>query len=627
MKYMSKIKIFVSHRIDLSAQTIDNPLFVNIRCGAVFDKRTNIDMQGDHTGNNISCKRQSFNELTVHYWAWKNVDADYYGLCHYRRFFSFSKSRLPGTDTWGQVHCARFTGKSLKKYGITTDSMENEILNCDVIVPEKVELKNIGYRSNMDALKNLKNAYNMQDVNILWEVIQEKYPEYYADAMEYMHQSESWLYNCFIMKKAVFLDYSKWLFDILFEFEKRINMQAYSMHMLREPAHLAERLLGIYVYHLKKHTNCVIHEKQLVKIDNTDLTIKSGHSRANVKQLLLSMLKAFFPYGSRPYRIIKGAYFKRRGWTYNPQNDMPRTREDSVFEKILKNIFPPSAQKFQRQLEDVTRTIRRYGDKSILYACLANEIRDTNKETFRPYRGMHVGERVVIIGTGPTLNYFQPIKGSINIGLNGAYHYSRANLDYYFVQDYQGDGTTFSMDEIAELDCVKFFGKYLERKGADKQGIPDSVAVRCGAKQYFVLTAKSEIPINIEYFPVMDHDSIAFAAVHFALYTYPKQIFLVGIDAKNDGHFDGSMGADVVYGNEIRKGMAKVRDFAQKHFPDTQFVVVNPVGLKGVFSREVYTQPFLNVHPEVREQLGEYCTLLSDIVEIEEDEHKEGEGK
>ena len=61
------IKIFVSHRIDLDSQTIDNPLFVPIRCGAVYDEREGITMLGDDTGDNISEKRTSFCELTVLY--------------------------------------------------------------------------------------------------------------------------------------------------------------------------------------------------------------------------------------------------------------------------------------------------------------------------------------------------------------------------------------------------------------------------------------------------------------------------------------------------------------------------------------------------------------------------------
>ena len=103
MEKKKDIKIFVSHRIDLDSETIDNPLFVPVRCGAVFDKRENVTMLGDNTGDNISEKRMSFCELTVQYWAWKNVEADYYGLCHYRRYFSFSDSpatRGPDRKGW-----------------------------------------------------------------------------------------------------------------------------------------------------------------------------------------------------------------------------------------------------------------------------------------------------------------------------------------------------------------------------------------------------------------------------------------------------------------------------------------------------------------------------------------------
>ena len=63
---MSKdISIYVSHRIDQDSAVIDNPLYVPVRCGAVHDKRKDITMLGDDTGDNISEKQMSYNELTV----------------------------------------------------------------------------------------------------------------------------------------------------------------------------------------------------------------------------------------------------------------------------------------------------------------------------------------------------------------------------------------------------------------------------------------------------------------------------------------------------------------------------------------------------------------------------------
>ena len=45
----------------------------------------------DNTGENISNKNPYYSELTGLYWAWKNLDSDYIGLVHYRRYFALRK--------------------------------------------------------------------------------------------------------------------------------------------------------------------------------------------------------------------------------------------------------------------------------------------------------------------------------------------------------------------------------------------------------------------------------------------------------------------------------------------------------------------------------------------------------
>lgn len=67
-------------------------MYYQIACGAVYSqKKLPKDIFGDYVGENISFKRDSFCEFTVHFWSWKNYDLDYYGLCHYRRFLVLNK--------------------------------------------------------------------------------------------------------------------------------------------------------------------------------------------------------------------------------------------------------------------------------------------------------------------------------------------------------------------------------------------------------------------------------------------------------------------------------------------------------------------------------------------------------
>lgn len=255
------IKIFVSHRIDMEAETIDNPLYVNVRCGAVFDKRENIDMLGDDTGDNISEKRESFNELTVQYWAWKNVDADYYGLCHYRRYLSFSDKTYKVESGESNNNCVvedYLSEKIIVKHCLNEKKMREVIENNDVIVfkPIKAQFNNI------QAMKKSPDYHNIEDMYETLKIIKELYPDMSSIAEKYMNNNEIYLYNCFIMRKEIFYKYSEWLFNILFELEKRIDMKYYSINQYRTPGTIAERLLGIYIAYLSKCKQ--IQKQQLI---------------------------------------------------------------------------------------------------------------------------------------------------------------------------------------------------------------------------------------------------------------------------------------------------------------------------------------------------------------------------
>ena len=269
------IKIFVSHRIDMEAETIDNPLYVNVRCGAVYDKRENIDMLGDDTGDNISEKRNMYNELTVQYWAWKNVEADYYGLCHYRRHFSFAeKKSSERTNEQVLLYKEEYLNKhTVEKYGINDANLiYNLVSEYDCIVQEGSDVRKLLVKPGY-VIKNLFDYWKYIDDEvgyIKYEVIEKvldyikfKYPNIHHYAIKYLQDYKYIGFNCFIMKKNIFNEYCSYLFDILNYVQEIIDesneFELYSKKRMQTYALIGEIFIGIFSYYLENNGSKVKH--------------------------------------------------------------------------------------------------------------------------------------------------------------------------------------------------------------------------------------------------------------------------------------------------------------------------------------------------------------------------------
>ena len=86
------IKFFITHTPNRNSKRIENPLFHHVIAGSCFQTEPiPDDVYLDNSGEHISELNKAYCELTTQYWAWKNMEADYYGFCHYRRYFSFNK--------------------------------------------------------------------------------------------------------------------------------------------------------------------------------------------------------------------------------------------------------------------------------------------------------------------------------------------------------------------------------------------------------------------------------------------------------------------------------------------------------------------------------------------------------
>lgn len=263
------IKIFVSHRIDQDSETIDNPLYIPVRCGAVYDERENVTMLGDDTGDNISEKRNSYCELTVQYWAWKNVKADYYGLCHYRRYIGFGNKYSAVGHAESNNGCIvepAICEESLKRNLLQEHAMRNQIEQYDIIAIDPILIE----QSNYQAMQNSSDYHNMRDVDNTIKIIKTKYPEMARSCDKYMNISRRcFLYNCWIMSAHVFNEYCAWLFDVLSELEKLVDGKYYSQKMLRIPGTIGERLFGIYLTYIEEKESAKIKYQPLVFFNYT----------------------------------------------------------------------------------------------------------------------------------------------------------------------------------------------------------------------------------------------------------------------------------------------------------------------------------------------------------------------
>lgn len=246
------IKIFVSHRIDLDAEIIDNPLYIPVRCGAVYDEREGVTMLGDDTGDNVSTWREKLCELTVQYWAWKNVEADYYGLCHYRRYFSFGQRQE--TDCFGNVVCDYLSAENKKKFCLEdTKIIEEQVRKYDVIATNPfIVTKGLHPVSNLFEQYVDNPTMHRKDLDTALDVLKEMHPEHCKYAREYFEQDKFYPDNLFIMKKEIFRSYCKWLFPILFETDKRLNYKKYSQEEMRAIGMIGERMLGVYLLFLQR---------------------------------------------------------------------------------------------------------------------------------------------------------------------------------------------------------------------------------------------------------------------------------------------------------------------------------------------------------------------------------------
>lgn len=191
---------------------------------------------GDDTGDNISEKNDTYNEMTSLYWAWKNYgklgNPDYIGMMHYRRHFILRE---------GDIDVVHFDGMDehyFEEINYSPENMQKLVGDCDFV-------------AHIGKVNNVYNHYlenhRQEDLDLAFDILNEKYPEYSAVVEEYFAGDYSNFCNMFIFSRQLFFQYCEWIFDILNEFGERVDISEKRLFV-------SERLTGVFLAKQMKNT-------------------------------------------------------------------------------------------------------------------------------------------------------------------------------------------------------------------------------------------------------------------------------------------------------------------------------------------------------------------------------------
>lgn len=229
----------ITHKSIENKVNMEGYTYLYVGANALSDKKTNYYYDDEKI--NISKKNLNYCELTGMYWIWKNVNQEYVGLVHYRRFFT----RNPFSENY--------------KWYYKENELKEKLSKVDCLVAERLYV----------AQKNIREHYYTyhykKDLISLEKIIKDKYSEY-SEAFDKAF-SLNYFYPCnmFFTRKKIFDEYCKWLFTILYDLEKVVNITEYDVAQSRIFGFISERLFNVWLI----KSGYIIEELPIIQIDSS----------------------------------------------------------------------------------------------------------------------------------------------------------------------------------------------------------------------------------------------------------------------------------------------------------------------------------------------------------------------
>ena len=286
-----RIKLLISYY--KPAQVIKSDILTPIHSGRKLSTQTNKDgtnlsknelqflhdnMIGDDTGDNISEKNYLYNELSIQYWAYRNLsqlnNPVYVGFMHHRRHFMFQMPE-PAPDKVNELfHFNKLDKNYIESIGLTDENIISQVKGNDILAFSPIIFDDdISVR---EQFKQYATSTLYGDKEIYWPLVEKtetivktKYPEFSKAFDQYFSGNKHYFCNMFIMRRDLFLEYSEWLFSILFSLEKEPEIKNLSILQSRTFGHIGERLLGVFLNYINNKNTYKLEHLSVSLVENT----------------------------------------------------------------------------------------------------------------------------------------------------------------------------------------------------------------------------------------------------------------------------------------------------------------------------------------------------------------------
>ena len=229
---MTSLKLMIAcHK---KCEVPSDPVYLPLQVGAAG--KDEIGFTRDDTGENISRLNPCYCELTGLYWCWKNLDVDWLGLVHYRRYFTMK------SGTWRRQH-------SELEGALTQEEAESLIKTAKIIVPKK-------RRYYIESIySHYSHTFDHTRLDTCRNILVSKNPSYVSAFDSVMKSTGGYMFNMFLMDHAMVDSYCSWLFDVLQQLIDQTDSSGMSDFEKRYAGRISEILFNVWLkYQLETGT-------------------------------------------------------------------------------------------------------------------------------------------------------------------------------------------------------------------------------------------------------------------------------------------------------------------------------------------------------------------------------------